>query len=291
MMQSMTGYGKAVGTFQDKKITVEIKSLNSKFFDLKLKTPSFYREKDSVLQGILTKKLQRGKVDFSIFVDLPLLENSSKINHEKVESYYRDLQSLSKKLGIENNSQLFGIAMRMPDTMSSEKKELDKNEWIEVEKLVEEAIVDFKGFRAREGSDLQNEFGMRINTILDLLTKVESYEPERIETVKARIKSNLEEKIDSAKIDQNRFEQELIFYVEKFDINEEKVRLKAHCDYFLEVMKSETGQGKKLGFVSQEIGREVNTLGSKANHKEIQQLVVQMKDELEKIKEQVLNTL
>lgn len=287
----MTGYGKAVGTFEDKKITIEIKSLNSKFFDLKLKTPSFYREKDSEIQGVLTKSLQRGKVDFSVYVDLPVGENTSKINHTIVGNYYKDLQELASGLGIENNSQLFGMALRMPDTMTSEKKELDKNEWKKVLELTQEAIVNFKEFRGREGNDLQNEFEMRINTILDLLTKVESYEPERIETVKERIRTNLQDKFDSAKIDQNRFEQELIYYVEKFDINEEKVRLKAHCDYFLDVMKSETGQGKKLGFISQEIGREVNTLGSKANHQEIQQLVVQMKDELEKIKEQVLNTL
>lgn len=287
----MTGYGKATGTYKDKKITIEVKSLNSKYFDLNLRIPSFYRENELTLQKKLSKLIVRGKVDFSIYVELPPKANSTKINHEVVSTYFNDLKSLSESLQVNDDSKLLEMAMKMPEVYSVEKEELDEEEWKSVGQLIDEAVVNFQEFRKREGEALHKEFTGCITHIASLLTEVEKYEGERIETVKARLKSNLEEKLDNPQIDNNRFEQELIYYIEKFDVSEEKVRLKGHLDYFLDIIKSKESQGKKLGFVAQEIGREVNTLGSKANHQEIQKIVVQMKDQLEKIKEQVLNTL
>lgn len=291
MIQSMTGYGKATGTYTDKKITVEVKSLNSKYFDLNLRMPGFYRENELTLNKKLSKLIVRGKVDFSIYVELPPKANSTKINHEVVTTYFNDLKSLSGSLGVSDDARLMELAMRMPDVYSQEKEELDEDEWKAVEVLIEEAITNFEEFRKREGQILHNEFSNNITRIGELMQEVEQYEGERIETVKARLKSNLEEKLDNPQIDKNRFEQELIYFIEKYDVTEEKVRLKGHLDYFLEVIKNDKSEGKKLGFISQEIGREVNTLGSKANHQEIQKIVVEMKDLLEKIKEQVLNTL
>ncbi|MEZ7901938.1 MAG: hypothetical protein ACI8RY_000352 [Urechidicola sp.] len=291
MIQSMTGYGKATGTYKDKKITIEVKSLNSKYFDLNLRLPSFYRENELTLNKMLSKLIVRGKVDFSIYVELPPKSNSTKINHEVVTTYFNDLKSLSDSLGVKDDSKLMEMAMKMPEVYSQEREELDEDEWKAVELMIQEAIVNFEDFRKREGQILHNEFSGYITRIAELMQEVEQYEGERIETVKARLKSNLEEKLDNPQIDNNRFEQELIYFIEKYDVTEEKVRLKGHLDYFLEVIKSEQSEGKKLGFISQEIGREVNTLGSKANHQEIQKIVVEMKDLLEKIKEQVLNTL
>lgn len=291
MIQSMTGYGKAIGTYQDKKITVEVKSLNSKFFDLNLRIPGFYRENELTLQKMLSKLIVRGKVDFSIYVELPPKANSTKINHEVVTTYFNDLKSLATGLGIEDESKLLEMAMKMPDVYSQEREELDENEWKAVEGFIEEAVANFQDFRKREGEALHNEFAGYINRIGDLLKEVEQYEGERIETVKTRLKSNLEEKLENPQYDKNRFEQELIYFIEKYDVTEEKVRLTGHLSYFLDVIKANKSEGKKLGFISQEIGREVNTLGSKANHQEIQKIVVEMKDQLEKIKEQVLNTL
>jgi len=291
MIQSMTGYGKAIGTYKDKKITVEVKSLNSKFFDLNLRIPGFYRENELTLNKMLSKLIVRGKVDFSIYVELPPKSNSTKINHEVVTTYFDDLKSLATGLGISDESKLLEMAMKMPDVYSQEREELDENEWTAVEGFIEEAVVNFQDFRKREGEALHNEFAGYINRIGDLLKEVEQYEGERIETVKTRLKSNLEEKLENPQYDKNRFEQELIYFIEKYDVTEEKVRLTGHLSYFLDVIKANQSEGKKLGFIAQEIGREVNTLGSKANHQEIQKIVVEMKDQLEKIKEQVLNTL
>jgi len=287
----MTGYGKAIGTYKDKKITVEVKSLNSKFFDLNLRIPGFYRENELTLNKMLSKLIVRGKVDFSIYVELPPKSNSTKINHEVVTTYFDDLKSLATGLGISDESKLLEMAMKMPDVYSQEREELDENEWTAVEGFIEEAVVNFQDFRKREGEALHNEFAGYINRIGDLLKEVEQYEGERIETVKTRLKSNLEEKLENPQYDKNRFEQELIYFIEKYDVTEEKVRLTGHLSYFLDVIKANQSEGKKLGFIAQEIGREVNTLGSKANHQEIQKIVVEMKDQLEKIKEQVLNTL
>ena len=291
MLQSMTGYGKATGTYNDKKINIEIKSLNSKYFDLNLRMPNFYREHELTLNKKLSKLIGRGKVDFGIYVELPPKSNSAKINHEVVTTYFNDLKSLSGSLGVDNDAKLMELAMKMPEVYSQEKEELNENEWKAVVSLIEEAVTNFKEFRKREGEALHKEYTGNINRIGELLKEVEKYEGERIETVKARLKSNLAEKLDNPQFDQNRFEQELIYFIEKYDVTEEKVRLSGHLDYFKDIMNSSESQGKKLGFVAQEIGREVNTLGSKANHKEIQKIVVEMKDQLEKIKEQVLNTL
>lgn len=291
MIQSMTGYGKTTGTYNDKKISIEIKSLNSKFFDLNMRMPSFYRENELTLNKKLSKLIGRGKVDFGIYVELPPKTNSTKINHEVVTTYFNDLKVLSTSLGIDNDAALMQLAMKMPEVYSQEREELDPEEWKAVENLIEDAVANFEEFRKREGEVLYNEFKGNIDRIAELLKEVEKYEGERIETVKARLKSNLEEKLDSPQFDQNRFEQELIYFIEKYDVTEEKVRLSGHLSYFLDVMKNDGSEGKKLGFIAQEIGREVNTLGSKANHQEIQKIVVEMKDQLEKIKEQILNTL
>ena len=291
MIQSMTGYGKHVEDINNKKVTVEIKSLNSKNLDLNIRIPSFYREKELELRTLVGNKLTRGKVDFSIYVDIPAENKKQTINQEVVASYFKDLTTISEGLSLDIKPQLFQLAMKLPDVLSSQKEELDPKEWTEVVKIVENAIVKFQGFRNQEGNVLENEISSRINNILTLLTQVEPFEQERIDYVRNKMATALEEKVTNVAIDTNRFEQELIYFIEKLDITEEKVRLKGHCDYFLEVINTEENQGKKLGFISQEIGREINTLGSKANHQEMQKIVVQMKDELEKLKEQILNTL
>lgn len=291
MIQSMTGYGKHVEDINNKKVTVEIKSLNSKNLDLNVRMPSFYREKELELRTFVGNKLTRGKVDFSIYVDLPAETKKQTINKEVVESYFSDLTTLSEGLNLDMKPQLFQLAMKLPDVLSTEKEELDPKEWEEVIKVVENAVTKFQEFRKQEGEVLENEISSRIHNILSLLKQVEPFEQERIDYVRNKMATALEEKITNASIDKNRFEQELIYFIEKLDITEEKVRLKGHCDYFLEVIKKEESQGKKLGFIGQEIGREINTLGSKANHQEMQKIVVQMKDELEKLKEQILNTL
>jgi uncharacterized protein (TIGR00255 family) len=291
MIQSMTGYGKYVENINNKKVTVEIKSLNSKSLDLNVRIPSFYREKELELRTLVGNKLTRGKVDFSIYIDMPAENKKQTINQEVVTSYFNDLTSISEGLSLDIKPQLFELAMKLPDVLSSKKEELDPKEWTEVVKIVENAIVKFQDFRNQEGNILENEISSRINNILNLLTQVEPFEQERIDYVRNKMTNALEEKIANVAIDMNRLEQELIYFIEKLDITEEKVRLKGHCDYFLEVINKETNQGKKLGFIGQEIGREINTLGSKANHQEMQKIVVQMKDELEKLKEQILNTL
>ena len=222
MIQSMTGYGKATGTYNDKKISIEIKSLNSKYFDLNMRMPGFYRENELTLNKKLSKLIVRGKVDFGIYVELPPKSNSAKINHEVVTTYFNDLKSLSNSLGIDNDAKLMELAMKMPEVYSQEKEELDPEEWKAVEGMIEEAVVNFQEFRKREGEVLHQEFTQNINRIADLLTEVEKYEGERIETVKARLKSNLEEKLESPQIDNNRFEQELIYFIEKYDITKKK---------------------------------------------------------------------
>lgn len=291
MIQSMTGYGKHVEDINNKKVTVEIKSLNSKGLDLNVRIPSFYREKELDLRTLVGNKLTRGKVDFSIHIDIPAENKKQTINQEVVKSYFNDLSLISNDLNLEMKPQLFELAMKLPDVLSSQKEELDPKEWNEIVKIIENAIINFQEFRSQEGAVLENEISSRINNILNLLTLVEPFEQERIDYVRNKMTTALEEKIVSVSIDKNRLEQELIYFIEKLDITEEKVRLKGHCDYFLEVISKEKNQGKKLGFISQEIGREINTLGSKANHQEMQKIVVQMKDELEKLKEQILNTL
>lgn len=291
MLISMTGFGKATCELENKKLTIEIKSLNSKQLDAYSRMPGFYREKEIEVRNLISKKLVRGKVDFSMYAEVTSSENKSIVNTELVKSYFKQLSNLSDELGIENKNDLLSVIMRLPDTLKSEREELDETEWIIVVKSIQQALDDLIQFRTQEGVALEKDIKARINNILNLLKEVEPLEKVRIENVKERLRNNLSELAEKDEYDKNRFEQELIFYLEKLDITEEKVRLAHHCEYFLQTMQLNEAVGKKLGFISQEIGREINTLGSKANHSEMQKLVIVMKDELEKIKEQVLNVL
>ncbi|MHB9056373.1 MAG: YicC/YloC family endoribonuclease [Paludibacteraceae bacterium] len=291
MLQSMTGYGKAYCEINNKKIVVEIKSLNSKQFDLSTRIAGIYREKDIEIRNLLTNKLERGKVDFSLYIDSSGKESGARINQAVVKSYYEQLQELSKETGIPQTQDWLAILMRLPETLKTEVEELDESEWEEILKTINQAVDQLIAFRTQEGKSLENVFNQKINKIGELLTEIEPYETERAEKIKARLENNLESISDKIDFDKNRLEQELIFYIEKLDVNEEKVRLKNHLNYFISTMNTEKSPGKKLGFIAQEIGREVNTLGSKSNHSEMQKIVVMMKDELEQIKEQVLNTL
>ena len=286
----MTGYGKAEGVVESKKISVEVRSLNGKFLDCSLRVPGLYRQKEMLVRSKAAKEVVRGKVDISISYESLEGEQNFFINTELLKNYYQGLSEVSEELNISEENVL-GTLMKMPEVMRSEKQKLSEGEWRGIEKLIDEALVSFNSFRLAEGNVLKKEVEGRVNEIASLLVKVEPFETERIETIKTRIKKNIEEIVSKDGFDQNRFEQELIFYMERYDITEEKVRLKAHCEHFIKTMNDEEAQGKKLGFISQEIGREINTLGSKANHAEMQKIVVQMKDELEKIKEQALNIL
>jgi len=286
----MTGYGKAEGVVENKKISVEVRSLNGKFLDCSLRVPGLYRQKEMLVRSKAAKEVVRGKVDISISYESLEGEQNFFINRGLVKNYYQGLSEISKELNISEENVL-GTLMKMPEVMRSEKQKLSEGEWSGIEELIDEALVSFNSFRLAEGDVLQKEVEARINEITSLLVQVEPFESERIEAIKTRIRKNIDEIVSKDGFDQNRFEQELIFYMERYDITEEKVRLKAHCEHFITTMNDEQAQGKKLGFISQEIGREINTLGSKANHAEMQKIVVQMKDELEKIKEQSLNIM
>lgn len=290
MILSMTGYGKASETINEKKLTVEIRSVNNKYLDVNLRLPGIYKEKELELRNYLNKSINRGKVDFSIFIEGNTSDKIHQINQELVESYYNSLVKIANKVNVDSKENLFAIAMKMPDVLKTEYANLDEEEWEKVIKLIEKAIENFTVFRQSEGEALEQDILERINKIKNLTTETEQFESERIENIKDKIYKNLKEQVKD-KVDENRFEQELIYYLEKFDTTEEKVRLKKHCEYFTETAQAEINQGKKLNFISQEIGREVNTLGSKANHHQIQKIVINMKDELEKIKEQILNVL
>jgi uncharacterized protein (TIGR00255 family) len=289
--KSMTGFGKATHEIPGKKITVEIRSLNSKQLDLNLRIPYLYKEKELELRTEIGKQLERGKVDVTVFTETTQESTPTSLNKTLAKAYFNELKSLSQELN-EGTENLLSIVVKMPDVLKAEREtvELDEKEWNEVKATVNRAIEAFQKFRDDEGKTLENEFNNRIGIIAKLLNEVLQLDDARVTNIKNRIKNNLEEVIDTNKIDQNRFEQELIYYIEKLDITEEKLRLKTHLDYFNETMK-EPGSGRKLGFISQEIGREINTIGSKANDAGMQKMVVQMKDELEKIKEQLLNVL
>jgi uncharacterized protein (TIGR00255 family) len=290
-IKSMTGFGKAVNEIPGKKVTVEIRSLNSKQLDLNLRMPYFYKEKELELRTELGKQLERGKIDVSVYAESTQETLPVALNKTLAKTYYRELKSLSEELK-ESSNDLLGLVLKMPEVMKAEREvaELDEEEWKLVKAVVDKAIEAFQKFRDDEGSTLLKEFNSRISIIDSLLSQVLALDSARVANIKNRIKNNISEVIDTEKIDQNRFEQELIYYIEKLDITEEKLRLKTHLDYFLATMK-EPAAGRKLGFISQEIGREINTIGSKANDAGMQKLVVQMKDELEKIKEQMLNVL
>ena len=281
----MTGYGKAILQLPTKKITIEVKSLNSKNLDLNTRMPSYYREKELGIRKQLAFSLVRGKVDFSIYVELTAEETQTVINKKVVGGYIKELKELSEGEEI----QFLEIAMRLPDALQTVREEIDAMEWEQIAKGIDTAIVEIVQYRKDEAHSLEADFRERISNIKGFLAEVEKLDEERMEHVKLKLRKSIDEL--KVTIDENRFEQELIYYLEKLDINEEKVRLANHLDYFLEELNNEKSDGKKLGFIVQEIGREVNTTGSKSNYATMQQLVVQMKNELEKIKEQVLNIL
>jgi len=292
MLKSMTGFGKAVNQFENKKITIEIKSLNSKQADVIAKIPSIYKEKEMELRNMLVKALNRGKIELSIWIDQNETEKNIQLNKSVIKAYYQQLTEVSKSINRNvDNEQILEIIMRLPDVMKNEIKELDEKEWLLIKQTVVDAISEIEKFRIQEGKVLQTDFKQRIKKIESLLLQIEPFAESRIEKVKERIKQSFNENLKELDADNNRFEQELIYYLEKLDITEEKVRLANHCSYFTETMNENLSQGKKLGFIAQEIGREINTIGSKANNADIQKIVVQMKDELEKIKEQSLNIL
>lgn len=289
MLRSMTGFGRAEGSINGKKITVELRSLNSKGLDLMLKLAPLYREKESELRQWANERLVRGKVDVYIGAEETVVQKRTSFDAQLVKQYHDELEAIRQSVARNSATDVLGIVLRMPDVSRSASEELDENEWALVKQLLDEAHRAFQAFRASEGLQLFNELSSRVNSITTLLTEVEPLDAGRAAKTREKLLSKLQEL--QVNVDKDRFEQELIFYLEKMDVSEEKMRLRTHCTYFLDTARNEEQQGRKLGFIAQEIGREVNTLGSKANDAAIQQLVVRMKDELEKIKEQVLNVL
>lgn len=291
MIQSMTGYGKATTVFEGKKINVEIKSLNSKALDLSTRIAPLYREKEMEIRNLLSQKLERGKVDFMLWIEKDATDSATPINAAILESYYKQISAISNTTGIPLPSDWFPTLLRLPDVLNKvEIQELSDEEWEVVNNTIHEALNHLIDFRVQEGAALEKKFNEKLDNIAALLESIKSYEEERVQRIKERITDALE-KIIGVDYDKNRLEQELIYYIEKLDINEEKQRLANHLKYFRETMNDGHGQGKKLGFIAQEMGREINTTGSKSNHAEMQKIVVRMKDELEQIKEQVLNVM
>jgi uncharacterized protein (TIGR00255 family) len=282
----MTGFGKATLQLPTKKITVEVKSLNSKGLDLNVRMPSLYREMELGLRNQIALQLERGKVDFSIFIESTAEQTSTKVNVPIVKAYMEQLRAVYAEA---DEVELMKMAIRMPDTMKTEREEIDENDWAQIETAITEALQNILTFRRDEGQSLEKEFQLRIANIRQYMNEALALDHERVQTIKDRLHNAITEL--KVAVDENRFEQELIYYLEKLDITEEKVRLTNHLDYFLETIKGREANGRKLGFITQEMGREINTMGSKSNHAQMQKLVVQMKDELEKIKEQVLNVL
>jgi uncharacterized protein (TIGR00255 family) len=290
MTHSMTGYGKAVAELPNKKITVEIKSLNSKQFDLYIRIPTVYRVKEIELRNTLSSILERGKIDLTLNVEVFSKDVSSKIDYNVLNQYREEIEQISINNNIPAPSDWFSILLRLPDVMKQDVEELDDEEWKAIERAVKDAANEVIAFRRQEGVMLEDLLTHKIGKIRTLLSKIEPFEEERVDKIKSRIYEGLNH-LEGFEIDKNRFEQEIIYYLEKLDINEEKSRLAHHLDYFDETLKANQSQGKKLGFIVQEIGREINTLGSKSNQSDMQRIVVQMKDELEQIKEQILNIL
>jgi len=285
----MTGFGKATKEFENKTVNVEIRSLNSKNLDLSLRLSSTYRDKEHELKSEITKLLERGKVDLSVYVESKIEETPVQINTDLAKSYHTQLKQLAIELN-EPTTNLMAHVLKMPDVLKSERKEPNEQDWKDIQSVIFLAVEGLNNFRSDEGKSIEKDFETRLGIIADSLEKIKEHDAARIQNIRDRIKKNLEEVVGKEKVDNNRFEQELIYYIEKLDINEEKVRLKTHLDYFIKTMKEPAG-GRKLNFIGQEIGREVNTIGSKANDAEMQKLVVLMKDELEKIKEQTNNVL
>jgi uncharacterized protein (TIGR00255 family) len=291
MIKSMTGYGKAIAETPQKKITIEIKSLNSKQLDLSTKMPWLYKEKETEIRNLISQRLDRGKIDFSIYCDMLDNDVVTVINKTAVRNYYNQFKEIASDLKIELDDQIFSAIMKLPDTLKTEKTEMPEGEWEMVKDKITESITMIDLYRIEEGNSIMTDLKKCIGKILTLLETIGTFEAGRITKVREKLAALLEEHVGSGNIDKNRFEQELIFYLEKYDINEEKVRLKTHCEYFIETMNTPAPNGKILNFIAQEIGREINTIGSKANDASIQKMVVMMKDELEKIKEQTLNVL
>jgi uncharacterized protein (TIGR00255 family) len=291
MIKSMTGFGKAEFEVNNKKFTIEIKSLNSKQVDINTRIPAIYREKDIQIRKELSDKLERGKIDFNIYVESLGDESNSKINEPILKSYFKQLSKISADLNLTTDYTTLHAALRLPDVVKTEYQTLDEEEWEIIIKNIRNAIADIDTFRVQEGDALKIDILKSIELIQSLLVQIEPYEGQRIESLRTRLTENLDKLSLNGNVDKNRFEQELIFYLEKLDINEEKVRLLNHCEYFMDTVAEPVPTGKKLAFISQEIGREINTIGSKANNTEIQRIVVQMKDYLERVKEQLLNVL
>jgi uncharacterized protein (TIGR00255 family) len=291
MIKSMTGYGKAIAETSQKKITIEIKSLNSKQLDLNTKLPWLYKEKEPEIRNMISQMLGRGKIELTIFFDVLEDEGIPVINKSIVKNYYNQLKEIAGELNINIDNQILPTIMRLPDALKTEKPELPEAEWDLLRTQILESVNLLDQYRQEEGKSIEKDLKKCMTRILESLSSIETFEPGRIEKVKEKLISILKENNGTENLDKNRFEQELIFYLEKFDINEEKVRLKKHCEYFLETIETEAPNGKIISFIAQEIGREINTIGSKANDASIQKLVVMMKDELEKIKEQINNIL
>ena len=287
----MTGYGKAVVAYKDKKISAEIKSLNSKQLDLQTRIAPLYREKEMEIRQLIAQQVERGKVEFALWIEKDAGADATPVNAALVENYYHQLKAVVQKVGIPEPEDWMYTLTRMPDVLAkTEQEELSDEEWAVARKAVEQAVSALVDFRRQEGAALEKKFNEKIDNIERLLAEIEPYEKSRVEKIRSRIVDGLQQ-IPGVEYDKNRLEQELIYYIEKLDISEEKQRLTNHLKYFRETMRDGHGQGKKLGFIAQEMGREINTTGSKSNQAEMQNIVVQMKDELEQIKEQVLNAL
>ena len=291
MIYSMTGYGKAAFEFNGKSFTIEIKSLNSKQADTNIKIPSLYKEKEIDLRNIIVTELKRGKIELILSVTAGDKANVPTINKAVAKNYFKQVAEILTELDIPEQQNILTSILRLPEVLNTEQEELDTAEWEAIKTNLLKAIDDLKSFRLQEGSPIEADFRERISIIQKNLDSIAGFEGKRIEAIKSRIKNNLFEFISPEKVDENRFEQEVLFYLEKMDITEEKIRLKNHCEYFLKTLELDESIGKKLNFISQEIGREINTIGSKANDADIQRFVVVMKDELEKIKEQTMNVL
>ena len=285
MIQSMTGFGKHTVQLPTKKITIELKSLNSKTLDINARMPVAYREKELELRKAIAEELRRGKIDFGLYVEITGEETSADVNTGVVREYMKQLRTIAEG----DELKLMEMSLRLPDAIKTDRDEVDETEYKAIRDTLDAALGDIKSFRVKEGAVLQADFEQRVTSMRDLLDQIEKIDPERLGTIRERLDRAVKEL--RTEVDQNRFEQELIYYLEKYDITEEKVRLRNHMDYFLESLHSDDSNGKKLGFICQEMGREINTIGSKANYAPMQQLVIQLKDELEKIKEQMLNVL
>ncbi|MDR2009765.1 MAG: YicC family protein [Bacteroidales bacterium] len=291
MLLSMTGFGRTVTEFKNKRFIIDVKSLNSRNTDINTRIPLYFKEKEISIRNLLSKELVRGKIDFTISVEVHGNETVEQLNEDLLVAYYKRLKNIAENYSIPLGNEILSSLVKFPDVFKSNVEELNEDEWEIVFNGVNDAIISCTDFRIKEGEMLQNDILQKNTAILELLEKVSQYEKERIVMIKEKLKQNIAELSNGVGVDANRYEQEIIFYLEKLDINEEKVRLKKHCEYFVETVYNEKFAGKKLGFISQEMGREINTLGSKAHHAEIQKIVVMMKDELEKIKEQLLNVL